>query len=352
MIGVWGPRPRRVEGSALAFLRHHSNHTAMTPVFWQRDYPHANAVLLPGPRPILVDTGFGPGAPGLLAWLAQHDVVLGALRVFNTHAHSDHVGGNAALARLGVPNACSVIEAKASAGPDACRARYLAQPIEAYVVSATISPGAVLETGASQWVVIPTPGHTAGHCSLTDGATLVLGDALHGADIGWLDIMQDGPSALDAAADSIERLAALPAHVGYSGHGPAITDIPAAIARARRRIARWRADPEQVLWHACKRIFSHMLMLEGGLTEAALATTLMPMPWFRAHADLLDMTEEAFVTALMRESVRADAVAWQDGLLVATASYDPPRPHWAIGPTRPSDWPSQSSFALASPVWR
>ncbi len=324
----------------------------MPPILWQRDYPHANSVLLPGPRPILVDTGFGPGAPELLAWLAAHTIPLDTLRVFNTHAHTDHVGGNAALARHGVPSACSAIEAVAMQGPDACRAAYLAQPIEAFAPSFTVQPGDVLETGASQWHVVATPGHTAGHCSLTDGEVLVLGDALHGTDVGWLDVMQDGAGALDATAATIERLAALPARVGYSGHGPAITDLPAAIDRARRRLARWRRDPAQIAWHACKRIFAHMLMVEGGLTQAALAPTLLPMPWFVAHAGLLGHAPEAFVAALVQESVRADAAAWRDGRLVATAAHTVTRPGWAQGPTRPAEWAAQSSLVLSSPVWR
>lgn len=327
----------------------------MTAVFWHRDYPSANSVLLPGSRPVLVDTGFGPDAPSLLDWLAAQDVALSGLRVFNTHAHSDHVGGNAALAQYGVPNACS--RAEATRGPDACRAQYLAQPIEAYAVAVVLEPGTVIDTGAGRWTVLATPGHTAGHCSLTDGDTLVLGDALHGADVGWLDVMRDGPDALDAAADTIDRLAALPARVGYSGHGPAITDLPAAIGRARRRIARWRQDPQQIAWHACKRIFSHMLMLEGGLTEARLVPTLASMPWFGAHAAMLGFSPDTFAAALVAESLRADAVAWRDGVLVATAPHRVPPRHWAQGPTRPADWPAQPTPAQSlrdqsSPVWR
>lgn len=322
----------------------------MTAVFWQRDYPSANSVLLPGPRPVLVDTGFGPDAPALLDWLAAQNVALSGLRVFNTHAHSDHVGGNAALAHYGVPNACS--RAEAPRGPDACRAQYLAQPIEAYAASITVEPGDVIDTGTGRWTVLATPGHTAGHCSLTDGDALILGDALHGADVGWLDVAQDGPGALDAAADTIERLAALPARIGYSGHGPAITDLPAAIGRARRRIARWRQDPTQIAWHACKRVFAHMLMLEGGLTEALLAPTLTPMPWFGAHAAMLGLSSDAFVAALVTEGLRADAVAWHGGVLVATAPYRVPPPGWAKGPTRPADWPAQPSPVQSSPVWR
>ena len=328
----------------------------MTAVFWQRDYPSANSVLLPGPRPILVDTGFGPDAPALLAWLATQGVALSGLRVFNTHAHSDHVGGNAALARYGVPSACSVLEAAAARGPDACRAQYLGQPIEAYAVTVVVEPGDVLDTGAGQWTVLATPGHTAGHCSLTDGDVLVLGDALHGSDVGWLDVVQDS-GALDAAADTIERLSAYPARVGYSGHGPASTDLPASIGRARRRIARWQREPDQIAWHACKRVFAHMLMLEGGLTEARLAPALTPMPWFGAHAAMLGLAPAAFLTALVTESLRADAVAWRDGVLIATAPHRVPPPGWAQGPIRPADWPSQavpvqSSPALASSVWR
>lgn len=286
--------------------------------FFERLYPSANSVLLAGPKPVLVDTGFGSDAGELLAWLDGQAVA----QIVNTHFHSDHAGGNHALQRrFGTPIAASAIEAALvnRRDPDACEALWLHQPVEAYTVGRLLEAGEEIATGDAVWNVLATPGHTAGHLSLYCEAEgiLVLGDALHNADVGWLCPFRDA-LALERAADTVERLAGLPARVGYSGHGPAITDLEAAFARARRRIQTWRDRPEQIAWHACKRIFAHTLMLHDGLAEDALEPALLACPWFRDHAALaFGMTQQDFLPLLIKEMLRADAAFWRDGKLTA-----------------------------------
>ena len=313
----------------------------MTARFFQQSYPSANSVLLPGPRPVLVDSGFGPAVPSLLAWLAAEGVAPGELRVLNTHWHSDHVGGNHALQQRGATILAERTEAARvnARDPDACQGVWLRQEIEPYTVDQPIQDGDRIDTGQTVWTVIASPGHTAGHLSLWDGRVLVLGDAMHAADVGWLNLFKEGPDSLERTADTIERLAGLPAAIGYSGHGAAVQDLPAAFARARRRIAAWRAQPDAVAWHACKRVFSHMLMLTGGLPEPEIAPALLDAPWFQDHARLLGVTPALFVGHLVAESVRADAARWRDGRLLATAPHAVPPAGWAAAPTHVADWP-------------
>lgn len=319
----------------------------MHPVsFFQRPYPSANTVLLHGSRPVLVDTGFGADTVPMIAWLRDQGVAPDALSlVVNSHSHCDHAGGNHALqAGYGVPIAAEANEADAvnRRDPDACRADWLRQPIEAYQVGRLLHDGDMMGTGEVGWNVVATPGHTAGHVSLhcPEFGILVLGDALHAADLGWLNPHKEGRDSLDRAAESIERLAALPATIGYSGHGPAITDLPMAFDRARRRLRSWRDEPERIAWHACKRIFAHGLMLTGGLTEAAIPAVLLNAPWFCDHAtEAFGIAPVAFVPLLLDQMVRGDAAHWREGRLVATAEHAMPADGWARSPTAPSAWP-------------
>lgn len=318
----------------------------MFPVsFFQRGYPSANSVLLNGSRPILVDTGFGADAGALLRSLHQHAMPPERLAlVVNTHAHCDHAGGNHALQSLfGVPIAAQTDEALLvnRRDPDACRADWLRQPIESYTVDRTLAEGDTVGTGEIDWQVMETPGHTAGHICLYSAqhGVLILGDAMHGADVGWLNLYREGPDVLDRATATIERLSRVPARVGYSGHGPAITDLPAAFDRARRRLQSWREEPERIAWHACKRIFAHALMLTGGLDAAAIPAVLLDAPWFRDHAaGAFGRTPEEFVPMLLQEMVRSDAAFWRDGRLVAAAAHTVPAAGWAEPPTAPGDW--------------
>lgn len=291
--------------------------------FFQRRYPSANSVLLTGPRPVLVDTGSVSDADELLAWLDAEATQPAA--IVNTHFHTDHVGANLALqARFGCEVGASADEAGAvnRRASDACEAHWLRQPFTPYTVARVLEDGDVIDTGSRHWRVVATPGHTAGHLSLfcPEEGIAVLGDALHQADIGWLSPRD--PAALERTGATLDRRAGLQPTIGYPGHGPAVTDLPAALARGRRRLAAWQRDPQQIGWHACKRIFAHALILRDGIAEAELAPFLLECPWFADHARLVfGSSPEAFVAPLIQEMVRADAAFWREGRLVARAEY-------------------------------
>lgn len=314
--------------------------------FFRRDYPSANTVLLHGPCPVLVDTGFGSDAPELVPWLRAHGVAPEALAlVVNTHFHSDHVGGNHHLqSRWRTEIAAQADEAAAVNGRDrdACRAQWLCQPVEAYRVGRALRAGERIETGETSWEVIETPGHTAGHISLWCQArrAVVLGDALHDADLGWVGPYREGPDAARRAAETVGRIARLGARVGFSGHGPAILDMDAAVERARRRLRSWAEKPQLMAWHACKRVFGHALILADGMEEAEALAYLEAAPWSRDHAEHgFGLSAREFAPRLVAEMVRSGAATRRRGRLVATAPYRAPPPGWAAGPTAPAAWP-------------
>jgi len=69
-------------------------------VFFERKYPSANAVLIHGDRPVLVDTGFGSDLHATERLLREAGVSPEHLHlVGNTHYHCDHAGGNSGLQR-------------------------------------------------------------------------------------------------------------------------------------------------------------------------------------------------------------------------------------------------------------
>jgi N-acyl homoserine lactone hydrolase len=133
---------------------------------------------------ILVDTGMGQ-APGVDDHYRPRRVALGeALAasgarldqiryVVNCHLHFDHCGGNADLA--GVPVFAQRSELA------------LARTSEEYLASLVDHPGAVLQEldGEAEIapgvLVVPTPGHTAGHQSVVvvtgDGTVIVAGQS-------------------------------------------------------------------------------------------------------------------------------------------------------------------------------
>lgn len=302
----------------------------MTARFFQRPYPSANNILLTGPCPILVDTGAVSDVPALLAWLdVQGTPPAGLAVIVNTHWHVDHSGGNLALQRLGIPLAAPALEAAALAAhhPDHARAHYLHQPATPYQVDRALHPNDRLDTGTRRWTVLPLPGHTPTQIGLWDpcGRILVGGDALHDTDIGWLDTKAD-PQALDHATATIDRIATLAPATVLSGHGPAIHDVPAALHRARRRLEAFRTHPDRMAWHAMKRIFTHALMLENGLSETSIPAILQASPWFHHYAQALGTVPETLTLQLLAEMTRSGAAQWHQTRLVPTGPYTAPAP--------------------------
>ncbi len=297
--------------------------------FRRAPHPGANSVLLTGPHPVLVDTGFGTQTAALEAWLRHQGTPPEALAlVVNTHHHSDHVGGNHHLqTRHDLPIAAHAIEAAAinAGAPDACSKLWLCQPAAPYQVTRLLTEGDTIDTGAATWRVLHTPGHTAGHISLYDAEarTLVIGDVLHADDVGWLAPLAEGAAFIERALAVVQRLRGLDVRYAWSGHGPPVTDPQAAFGAAEARLRRWIGDPQRAAWHACKRIFASGLIIEGGLREAEVIPYLLQCPWFRDHATLaFRSTPETFAPALLSEMLRSHAARWHNATLVATAANE------------------------------
>jgi glyoxylase-like metal-dependent hydrolase (beta-lactamase superfamily II) len=125
--------------------------------WWQRPFPDANTLLLPGRQPALIDSGFVGHAQETAAWARAKagDVAL----VVNTHWHSDHVGGNALLQAQGAAIAAGAPEAEAISrrDPGCCAAEYLDQPVAPYTVDLALDDKQVLHlAGPSASSTTPT----------------------------------------------------------------------------------------------------------------------------------------------------------------------------------------------------
>jgi len=308
-------------------------------------FPSANLVVADGAQRVLFDTGYGSDADRTIAALAAVGVPASGLHlVVNTHWHSDHVGGNARLqSEYGIPIAAARADAEAvnSCRHDACLAEWLDQPVERYRVDHVLHPGDRLAAGPVEWQVLATPGHTPSHLSFyqPDERLLVLGDAAHADDVGWINLALDGPGAIDTALQTIEELGRLPLRLALSGHGPAITDPPRTFAAAHTRLERMRADPQRAGWHACKRIFAFALMIHDGIPLDEATAYLTSRPWLVDHAaTVFETTVEALCADLLAEMRRAGATEEREGRLVSRAPHHRPPAGWRRGPGHPRGW--------------
>ncbi|MGH2514405.1 MAG: MBL fold metallo-hydrolase, partial [Ktedonobacterales bacterium] len=227
---------------------------------------------------------------------------------------------------------------------------WLDQPIEPYTVDRQLSDGDEFPAGDTMLRVLHTPGHTLGHISLylPENEILLCGDAIHRDDVPWISIYREGAGALERALESLERLMRLPIRWACSGHGPAIENPKAAIQTGLRRYERWLAQPENMGWHACKRVFTYGLMLTDGMAASDIPAYLTSCGWYRDitrgvfHADPAEL-----VAPLLAEMVRSGAAEWRDDRLVPTVAYNAPPTGWAATVPWPADWPPVTLAAMS-----
>lgn len=318
-------------------------------VTWrQRPFPDANLLLLHGRQPALVDSGFVGHAEQTAAWAHAHAGHIDL--VVNTHWHSDHVGGNAALQASGSGVAAHVVEADAITrrDPGCCAAEHLDQPVAPYTVDMALDDGQVLRLGDADWEVVHTPGHTPGHLALwqPDERLLVVGDALSDYDVGWVDLALDGPRAATTALGSLKRLAALTPRVILPSHGPIPADTTAAFTTALRRAQRLVDDPDGAVWYGARRVFAFALMIRDGIPAAEAEPYLHARAWLTDAARLLGRSREALAAELIDTMLGSGAVVLRDGRLHAAAEHTALAPESLRVPF-PRAWPAVRGKGVA-----
>lgn len=233
----------------------------------ERGWLSSNNIVLHGDdaTAMLVDSGHVAHAEQTVA-LLRH--ALGGARlcgIVNTHLHSDHCGGNAAVQRefggkITVPPghwqaACNWDEA-------ALGYRATGHRCERFRPDRSMAPGESLEIGGRRWEAMAAPGH--------DPHSLVLFDARHGvaitADALWENGFGvvfpeiDGQDAFDDVGRTLDLIETLGARWAIPGHGAPFTDLPAALQRARRRLQGFVADPRRHDRHAAKVMIKYHLL--------------------------------------------------------------------------------------------
>jgi glyoxylase-like metal-dependent hydrolase (beta-lactamase superfamily II) len=256
----------------------------------QRPGPSANVVLVTGKRPVLIDAGSASAASEarVRGFLDEHGLAPGDLAwVALTHFHVDHAGGVAALA---APVAAHEAEAAmVNAGDPRAGDPWLGFPVTPYRVERALRDGDLIE-GLE---VVHTPGQTPGHVAYwhREERVAVTGDLLQRGDVAWVPFA--GPwaeGALDRTVASIERIAALDPVMTIPGHGPPVTDVPAAVADNLERYARFREDPSRAVWHATRRALVSHLMIRPRDARALAA-----LPWVAPAAQAVSLTPAELV---------------------------------------------------------
>ena len=290
-----------------------------------RDWLSANHVLLKSrDGHVLVDSGYGRHAPLTLALLrtARGLADEPLAWVVNTHCHSDHIGGNAAIAaHYGCPIAIPEGEAAAVLRWDerALLLGYADQAVERFTFASVLVPGSSHVWGDLEWLALAAPGHDMGALVFynPEHGILISGDALWQQGFGLVMPPAIDPAALPATRRTLEMLSALEIRIVIPGHGEPFCDVHAALDRAFRRLASFEADPLRAARYALKALFSFTLLDRRRLPLAGMAEYVERVSVYRDfNATFFRLPPQRFADTLIGELRAAGAVREEDGWLL------------------------------------
>lgn len=295
---------------------------------FERGWLSANNILFEGPEgSALVDSGYVSHAPQTVA------LVRGALgarpldRLLNTHLHSDHCGGNAALQEA-YPAVRTFIppgQAEHVRNWDPVALTYLptGQECPRFGIDGLLEPGGEVRLAGAMWEVHASPGHDPHSVILFEprSATLLSADALWENGFGVVFPELEGLSAFDEVAGTLDVIERLRPRLVVPGHGRVFgetQEIGTALARARSRLAAFVSDPVRHASHAAKVLVKFRLLDWQQVALEDLVAWAIATPYFAdvAARYFADRGVAEWVRGLVDELVRAQAADRSGDLIV------------------------------------
>ncbi|MEO8676907.1 MAG: MBL fold metallo-hydrolase [Casimicrobiaceae bacterium] len=289
-----------------------------------RDWLSSNNVVLKSrDGHVLIDTGYSRHAPMTLALLASDRGIRNdpLAWIVNTHCHSDHIGGNAALVeKYGCPVAVPEGEAPLIERWDqkALLYDYCDQRADRFIVSQGVQRDTTHVWGDLEWRALAAPGHDMGALVFfnPEHGILISGDALWENGFGIVMPPEIDPAALPAARATIEMLAGLAIRLVVPGHGEPFTGIPAALDRAMRRVDAFEAEPMRMVRHILKALLVFSLLDHQQQLLAELPSYLDRVGVFRDfNRQFYRLPPSKMAAMLVGELEKVGAVRCEDGWL-------------------------------------
>lgn len=296
---------------------------------FERGWLSSNSILLVGSAgAAVVDTGYSAHSDQTVALVRQ---ALGSQplnAILNTHLHSDHCGGNAALQKAYPESLTSIPPGLADAVTRWDEVKLTFQPTgqtcERFHFESRLAPGTTMRLGHAHWEIHAAPGHDPHSVILFEPAsrTLISADALWENGFGVVFPELEGESAFGEVAATLDLIESLNPQWIIPGHGSVFDGarLPASLANARSRLDSFVRDPARHSRHAAKVLLKFKLLELQSIPLSSLVGWALETPYFGLMFGRYFKDQEAssWVGALAMELVKSGAARLEDGLIINT----------------------------------
>lgn len=246
-------------------------------------------------------------------------------RLINTHCHSDHMGGNAALAsaygcEITIPE--GEVKHVVPWTPQSVWMKKFDQRADPFVHDATIAAGDRFAGGGFEWQAHAAPGHDMDALVFFEprNRILISGDALWKNGMGFVWPEEGANPHVEAALAALDTIAGLDPALVIPGHGAPFADAAGSIANVRSRLDAYAADPRKAARHALKVLFVFALLDRQSMALADVVGYVTRFACYRELSErFLGLEPKPLADWLLADLERAGAIRLVDGVLRPTA---------------------------------
>lgn len=233
-----------------------------------------NILFTEGEDTLMVDSGYATHSAQTVSLvesiLGQRSLAI----LVNTHLHSDHCGGNAAL-QARYPSLQTLIppgHAQQVTQWDEVALTYLptGQHCPRFGFTQTLQPGTEIQLGASAWQIHAAAGHDP-HSVIffePEKKLLISADALWENGFGVVFPELEGTDAFREVAATLDLIERLDPKIVIPGHGRVFIYHPEILEKARQRLDFFIHNPAKHARHAVKVLLKFKLLeVQGQLTD-------------------------------------------------------------------------------------
>jgi len=292
---------------------------------FERGWLSANNILLYCDADVsLVDTGYCAHQQmtvNLVTNALEQHQLTGLNKVVNTHLHSDHCGGNAALSTI-FDSEIWIPEAEAIAVQDwdenLLSFQQLGQECPRFMHQALLVPGEEIVLGPYRWQILAAPGHDNHSIMLyqEQHQILISADALWEEGFGVIFPELWGEAGFEGVAQTLELIEGLSVALVIPGHGKPFTEVKKSIETAKSRLDYLSSDADRNARHGAKVLLKYKLLEWQSQEMAKVNQWILGTPALESIRQQMNLSDEDFQGWLVQALVKSKAAVIEQGMLV------------------------------------